>query len=111
MLTADRRYGIRVKRNRYVGYLSATHHGFVVVFDMFWNVLDSNPVDAGVGAQGALQAAVNQHALQGWVLECTPRYGFVFMHREGRRILIEVTPRDPHKKGMQTFSPFRCRES
>lgn len=111
MLTAEWRYGICVKRNRYVGFLSATHHGFVVVFDMFWNVLDSNPVDPNLGAQRALQASVDQHESQGWVLDCTPRYGFVFMHRDSRRILIEVTPRDPHKKGMQTFSPFRSPES
>ena len=110
MFTADWRYGSRVKRNRYVGFLSATHQGFVVVFDMFWNVIESSPVDPIMGAQSSLEVSVNQHESQGWVLDCTPRYGFVFMHREGSRILIEVTPRDPHKKGLQTFSPFRPKE-
>src|ERR1700744_2526167 len=110
MPTADRRYVTSVKRNRYVGILSATHQGFVVVFDMFWNVLDSRRVDADLGAQHSLEACIEQHQSRGCMLECTPRYGFVFMCRENRRILIEVTPRDPHKGGMQTFSPFRTQE-
>jgi hypothetical protein len=111
MLTSDWRYRACVKRNRYVGFLSATHHGFVVVFDMFWNVLDSHPVDPDIGAQRALEASVSQHESRGWVADCTPRYGFVFMRRDGTRILIEVTPRDPRKRGLQTFSPFRSPET
>ncbi|HEY2682264.1 MAG TPA: hypothetical protein VGI93_02040 [Steroidobacteraceae bacterium] len=110
MLTADWRYRAFVKRNRYVGFLSATHHGFVVVFDMFWNVLDAKAVDPGMGAQRALESCVDQLASQGWALDCTPRYGFVFMSRESKRILIEVTPRDPNRRGLQAFSPFRTQD-
>jgi hypothetical protein len=50
---------------------------------------------------------LEEYSIRGWVQENTPRYGCVFMHRAGIRILLEATPRDPSQRGPQTFSPFR----
>jgi hypothetical protein len=43
----------------------------------------------------------------GWLAESEANYGFVFMSRDGRRILVEATPRDPHDTSVQAFSPFK----
>jgi hypothetical protein len=96
-----------MRRNRYVGYLPKTQHGYLVAFDMFWTVLDSRQIDPARGAQASLLQFLEEYAQIGWIQENTPRYGCVFMHRGGVRILVEATPRDPSQRGSQTFSPFK----
>jgi hypothetical protein len=96
-----------MKRNRYVGYLPQTQHGYLVAFDMFWKVLESRRIDPSLGAPASLLQFLEEYAVRGWVQGNTPRYGCVFMHRAGIRILLEATPRDPLQRGPQTFSPFR----
>lgn len=97
-----------MRRNRYVGYLPQTHHGYLVAFDMFWNVLETRKVDPVQGAQASLLEFLNDYARRGWIQENVPRYGCVFMHREGVRILVEATPRNPSQRGSQAFSPFKA---
>ena len=96
-----------MRRNRYVGFLEQTHQGHLVVFDMFWNVIESRRIDASLGAQQSLQCFLAEYAERGWIAENSARYGCVFMHREGIRILVEATPRDPSQGGAQAFSPFK----
>jgi hypothetical protein len=96
-----------MRRNRYVGYLPQTHHGYLVAFDMFWKILESRRIDPALGAQVSLLQFLDEYLRLGWIQENTPRYGCVFMQREGIRILLEATPRDPCRHGPQTFSPFR----
>jgi hypothetical protein len=96
-----------MRRNRYAGYLPQTHHGYLVAFDMFWTVLESRKIDPSLGAPASLLQFLEEYTRLGWIQENTPRYGCVFMHREGIRILLEATPRDPSQRGPQTFSPFR----
>jgi hypothetical protein len=95
-----------MRRNRYVGFLAATHQGYLVAFDMFWRVLESRRVDPALGAERELHRFIDEHLKEGWVAEATPRYGFVFMRRADERILVEVTPRNPCSADSQTFSPF-----
>ena len=97
-----------MKRNRYMGYLPQTQHGYLVAFDMFWTVLETRKIDPSLGAQASLLRFLEEYSVRGWVQENTPRYGCVFMHRAGIRILLEATPRDPSQRGPQTFSPFKC---
>jgi hypothetical protein len=95
-----------MRGNRYVGYLAETQRGYLVAFDLHWNVILARRIDPAIGAEVALRAFVGEFEAQGWTSEGAIRYGLTFMQREGIRILIEATPRDPHDLRAQTFSPF-----
>ena len=101
------RYGRRMHRNRYVGYLAETERGFLACFDLHWNVVDTRRIDPGIGAGEALAAYIDEFIEWDWIPEANPEYGFVFIGRDGVRLLLMATPKDPDDKRVQTFSPFQ----
>jgi hypothetical protein len=96
-----------MRRNRYCGYLEQTHRGYLVAFDLQWNVIDCRRVDPQQGAALALASFIREFEADGWNAEGDGAYGFVFMQRCRVRILLEVTPRDPRNTAAQSFSPYR----
>jgi hypothetical protein len=96
-----------MRRNRYCGYLEQTNCGYLVAFDLQWKIIESRRVDANLGAAAALAAFVKEFEANGWSAESEGSYGFVFVNRCGERMLLEVTPRDPHDTTLQSFNPFR----
>lgn len=93
--------------NRYVGFIDEHNRGFLVAFDIHWRVLEARRVDPAVGAARALAAFIGDYEANGWVAESEAKYGFLFMHRNGQRILVEATPRDPFDESTQSFNPFK----
>ena len=94
-------------RNRYCGYLGETNRGYLVAFDLHWHVLESRRVDPALGAATALEEFVREYETRGWSAESEAPCGFLFMNREGQRILVEATPRDPFDTAQQSFNPFK----
>ena len=96
-----------MRHNRYCGYLEQTNRGYLVAFDLQWNIIESRRVDPGLGAAAALAAFVKEFTARGWSTETEGSYGFVFVRRGGERMLLEVTPRDPLDVSTQSFNPYR----
>jgi hypothetical protein len=53
-----------------------------------------------------MTTAIDRLVCEGWELEGTIRFGFVFLNRRGVRQLLNLTERDPYDLGPQSFSPF-----
>jgi predicted dehydrogenase len=79
---------------------------YVVLWDLHWHVLDCQRLAASADLSGAMAAAIERRAGEGWQAEATPEYGFVFIRRETDRRLLMLTPRDPYDSTRQSFSPF-----
>jgi len=89
--------------NRYVGFIDEHNRGYLVAFTLHWEVIEARRVDPAAGAPRALRAFINEYEANGWLAESDAIYGFVFMNRDGRRILVEATP--------ATLTTSRCRRS
>ena len=96
-----------MRHNRYCGYLQQTNRGYLVAFDLQWNIIESRRVEPDLGAAAALAVFVKEFAAKGWSAESDGSYGFVFVRRGAERMLLEVTPRDPHDMSAQSFSPYQ----
>lgn len=107
MLTGKPRYRRPMRHNRYCGYLAQTNRGFLVAFDLHWHVVESRRIDPTMGAAQSLAAFICEYESSGWKAESKAPYGFVFMKREGERILVQATPRDPHDTRQQSFNPHK----
>ena len=82
---------------------------YVVLWDLHWHVLECQHLEPATDLSGAMTAAIERLAGEGWQAEATPEYGFVFIRREGERRLLMLTPRDPYETTTQSFDPFRGR--
>jgi hypothetical protein len=77
------------------------------VFGLQWQVIESHRLDAAADLSGAMTAAIERLAADGWEIEAEPRFGFAFIRRDGERRLLMLTPRDPRDTTAQSFSPFK----
>jgi hypothetical protein len=80
---------------------------YVVLWDLHWNTLEVERLEPASDLSGAMTVAIERLKGEGWEVEATPQYGFVFIRRESERRLLMLTPRDPLAAGAQSFSPFR----
>jgi hypothetical protein len=80
---------------------------YVVVWDLHWQMLDVQRLEAAADLCAAMEAAIARIEGEGWQAEATPEYGFVFIRRETERRLLMLTPRDPYSTRAQSFTPFR----
>ena len=78
-----------------------------MIWDLQWKPLQWQRLESGADLRFAMAAAIDAQAAQGWQVEGTPEYGFVFMRRDAERRLLMLTPRNPEDRTPQTFSPFR----
>jgi hypothetical protein len=79
---------------------------FVAVWDLQWSLIECQRLEPAADLSGAMAAAIERVAGEGWQAEATPEYGFVFIRKSGERRLLMLTPRDPHSTTAQSFSPF-----
>jgi hypothetical protein len=80
---------------------------WIAVFGLQWRHIESQRLEPGADLAGAMAAAIERLALEGWQIEAEPRFGFAFIQRYGERRLLMLTPRDPRDKRPQWFNPFR----
>jgi hypothetical protein len=93
-------------RYRHQIYATAATARFCVTFGLQWQVIECCRLEPGADLKGAMKAAIDRLAGQGWQTEGGEEFGFVFMHRAGERRLLILTERDPHDMRPQSFSPF-----
>jgi hypothetical protein len=88
-------------------YASAKTPRYVVLFDLQWKVIEYQRLEPAADLDGAMTATIQRLAAGGWQPESMPRFGFVFLNRNGTRRLLILTGRDPYDLGSQSFSPFK----
>jgi hypothetical protein len=94
-------------RYRHKVYERDTTPRWVAVFGLQWQVIERQRVDPATDLCGAMTAAIERQAADGWRIEADPRFGFAFIRRAGERRLLMLTPRDPYDTTPQSFSPYR----
>ena len=93
-------------RYTFPAFNTASTPRYVVLWDLHWHVLECGRLEPAADLSGAMAAAIDRLASEGWEAEATPEYGFVFIRRETERRLLMLTPRDPYSTVPQSFSPF-----
>jgi hypothetical protein len=88
-------------------YARANTPRYLVLFDLQWQFIEYQRLEAGADLGSAMTTTVNRLVSEGWEPESTVRFGFVFLHRNGTRQLLILTERDPLDTRAQTFSPFK----
>jgi hypothetical protein len=94
-------------RYKFTAYLNDGNPRYLVIWDLQWKPLQCERLEPAADLRGAMAAAMEAQIAQGWRIEGTAEYGFVFMCRGGERRLVMLTPRNPEDRRPQTFSPFR----
>lgn len=88
-------------------YASSTSPRYLVVFDLHWKIIECQRLERSADLAKSLTAALQRLTEEGWQPEGAPRFGFVFLQRQGDRRLLILSERDPHDPNSQTFSPFK----
>jgi hypothetical protein len=88
-------------------YANDTRPRWLAVFGLQWQVIESHRLEPATNLYGAMTAAIERLAAEGWQIEAEPRFGFAFVRRDGERRLLLLTPRDPYDKSPQSFNPFK----
>lgn len=94
-------------RYRHDVYASACRRRYLVLFDLQWKIIECQRLERSTDLVKAMIATLQRLTEEGWQAESPPRFGFVFLNRNGTRRLLILTERDPHDGGPQTFSPFK----
>jgi hypothetical protein len=88
-------------------YTSANTPRFVVLFDLQWQIIECERLEPSADLRSAMTSTINRLVSDGWMLEGTVKFGFVFLNRDGIRRLLILTERDPLDRRAQSFSPFK----
>ena len=88
-------------------YINDCWPRWVAVFGLQWQVIESQRLEPGTDLHGAMAAAIERLAADGWKIEAEPRFGFAFIRRDGERRLLMLMPKDPNDNRPQCFSPFK----
>jgi hypothetical protein len=94
-------------RHHHNVYASAKTPRYVVLFDLQWQIIECRCVEPFADLGSAMTAALQRLTEEGWQAESAPRFGFVFLNRNGTRRLLILTERDPYDLRPQSFSPFK----
>jgi hypothetical protein len=88
-------------------FTTSTTPRYIVVWDLQWNILDSQRLEPASDLSAAMTATIKRLEIDGWRAETTPEYGFTFIRRDLERRLLMLTPRDPYSMALQSFDPFK----
>jgi hypothetical protein len=103
----DQRENRQMGRYRHKVHEKSTTSRWIAVFGLQWQVIESHRLEPAADLSGAMRATIERLAGEGWQPESEPRFGFVFIHRDGDRRLLMLTPRDPDDTRPQSFNPFQ----
>jgi hypothetical protein len=88
-------------------FASAKTPRYLVLFDLQWKIIECQRLEPSSELRNAMTCAINRLVSEGWALEGTVKFGFVFLNRNGTRRLLILSERDPRDTRAQTFSPFK----
>jgi hypothetical protein len=80
---------------------------YCVIFDLQWQVVECTRLEPSADLRSAMSTAIDTFSSEGWAVEGTAKFGFVFLNRNGTRRLLMLTEHDPYDQRPQTFSPFK----
>jgi hypothetical protein len=87
-------------------YAKSTTSRYCVIFDLQWQIIECRRLEPWTDLRNAITTTIDRLAGEGWQPESTPRFGFVFLNRDGTRRLLILTERDPRDSRPQSFSPW-----
>jgi len=88
-------------------YAKSTTPRYAVVFDLQWQIIECQRLEPCTDLLSTMASTIDRLSSDGWIVEGTPKFGFVFLGRNGIRRLLILTERDPFDATPQTFSPFK----
>jgi hypothetical protein len=88
-------------------YAKAKTPRYCVVFDLQWQIIECQRLEPSTDLRSVMSTTIDRLAKEGWQPECSPKFGFVFLNRDGTRRLLTLTERDPYETRPQSFSPFK----
>jgi hypothetical protein len=94
-------------RYRHDVYASTNTPRYLVLFDLQWRVIECQRLEHCADLAKFMTATIQRLTQDGWQPEMPPRFGFVFLNRNGTRRLLILTERDPYDEQPQAFSPFK----
>lgn len=72
-------------RHHYNVYANDTMPRSVAVFGLQWHVIECHRLEPATDLYGAMTAAIERLAIEGWQIEADPSFGFIFIRRDGER--------------------------
>jgi hypothetical protein len=94
-------------RYKFIAFGRSAAPRYIVVWSLQWQVIDCQRVEPHCDLSAAMSSALQQLQSLGWEAEGGTPYGFAFIHRQGERRLLMLTPRDPFDASLQSFDPFK----
>jgi len=94
-------------RYTFPAFKTSANPRYVVVWGLQWQLIDRGRLEPGTDLSAAMTAVIERLHGEGWQVEGSAEYGFVFIRRDHDRRLLMLTPRDPYSTPNQAFSPFR----
>ena len=100
------------KRSKYDPLATSPHPRWLVLRDMFHNVLDSTELPPGTDLRRAFADGLAALEREGWQSEGASS-AMVFVNRSGQRRLLTVHEQDPHEPlppghGQGIYNTGRC---
>lgn len=92
-------------RNKHSIYRQATGTRYVVIWDMWHQLVESTALEPGADLSAGMAAMLERARAEGWEAEGDAKHGFTFLRRGGERRLATITSQDPVVE-LQHFSPF-----
>jgi hypothetical protein len=89
----------RVRRPKHDDSLKTSDETrWLVVSDMFYNIMESRDLSPGSDLRAALQSKLAELSAEGWVLESPQaKYGSTFCNRNGERRSVSIYHHDPFR--------------
>lgn len=84
------------RRSKYDPLATSRHSRWLVLRDLFHNVLDATELPAGTDLRGAFAHGLAALERDGWLSEGASG-GMVFVRRNGERRLLAIHEHDPHE--------------
>jgi hypothetical protein len=88
-------------------YAKSTTPRYCVIFDLQWQIIECQRLEPCTDLRSTMTTTIDRLSSDGWIVEGTSKFGFVFLGRNGIRRLLILTERDPFDATPQTFSPFK----
>jgi hypothetical protein len=88
-------------------FAMSERRNYLVLFDSQRQIVESERLEPLTDLRRAMTNTIGRLTKEGWKFEGTPKFGFVFLNRNGIRRLLTLTERDPYDTRPQSFSPFK----
>lgn len=83
------------RRDRYDPLAVSSQPRWLVVWDMYFNLLESTALAPRTNLREVLQQTIQHWRAMGWTVESDARFGSFFCHCAGARRLLAVSPVNP----------------